>query len=155
MRLRHWSNDPQVLSHLLDSILGRLQPGAESPADESERWSNRDARVVGAHRGGGAELARVSETLRYSTDGGEGELIEPGVRLIGDGVQLGRDVSICAPAEIMAKGSRIVIGDGCDIAGFVTITTADSHKRCLGISPVVERREVILGEHVFVGQGAI
>ncbi len=81
-------------------------------------------------------------------------MIEPGVRLIGD-VQLGQDVGICAPAELMAKNSRIVIGDGCDIAGFVTITTASSHKRCIGLSDTVERREVVLEDHVFVGQGAI
>ncbi len=81
-------------------------------------------------------------------------MIEPGVRQIGN-VVLGQDVSICAPAELMAKGSRIVIGDGCDIAAFVTITTASSHKRCLGLSDKIERREIVIGDHVFIGTGAV
>ncbi len=81
-------------------------------------------------------------------------MIEPGVRLIGD-VQVGQDVDICAPAELMAKGSRIVIGDGCDIAAFCTITTASSHKRCLGLSDKIERREIVIGDHCFVGTGAV
>lgn len=81
-------------------------------------------------------------------------MIEPGARLIGN-VVLGKDVSICAPSEIMAKDSSITIGDECDIAAFVTITTADSHKRCIGLSSEVERRHIFIGDHVFIGQGAI
>lgn len=81
-------------------------------------------------------------------------MIEEGVRLIGN-VELGRDVSIAAPSELMAKDSRIVIGDGCDIAAFVTITTADSHKRCLGLSEDIERQPITIGDRVFIGQGAI
>ena len=81
-------------------------------------------------------------------------MIEKGVRLIGN-IKLGLDVSIGTPAEIMAKDSLITIGDGCDIASYVTITTASSHKRCIEIAKDVERDEVQLGDHVFVGQGAI
>lgn len=76
------------------------------------------------------------------------------MRLIGN-VVLGRDVSIGGPSEIMAKHSAIYIGDDCDIASYVTITTADSHKRCIGTAIDVERRAVIIEDHVFIGQGAI
>lgn len=81
-------------------------------------------------------------------------MIEPGVRLIGN-VQLGEGVSIAGPAEIMAKHSRIYIGAYSDIAAFVTITTADSHKKTLGIADDIERRDVIIGNNVFIGVGAV
>lgn len=81
-------------------------------------------------------------------------MIEEGVRLIGN-VKLGEGVSIGAPAELMAKDSLIEIGDGCDIAAFVSITTADSHMRCLGLMDKVERADIRIGRNVFIGQGAI
>jgi acetyltransferase-like isoleucine patch superfamily enzyme len=76
------------------------------------------------------------------------------VRIVGN-VTLGKDVSISAPAEVMAKDSSIVIGDGCDIAAFVTISTADSHARCIGIGDRIERREILIGARVFIGTGAV
>lgn len=81
-------------------------------------------------------------------------MIEPGVRIIGS-VVVGKDPSICAPAEIMAKDSSIIIGDGFDCAAFVTISTADSHLRCLGLSPVIERKAIIIEDHVFIGTAAV
>lgn len=81
-------------------------------------------------------------------------MIESGVRIIGD-VQLGEGVSIAAPAELMAKDSHIVIGDGCDIASFVVISTADSSRRCIGMSDTIERRSISIGENVFIGAGAV
>lgn len=81
-------------------------------------------------------------------------MIEPGVRLIGD-VQLGEGVSIAGPAELMAKHSTIYVGAHSDIAAFVTITTADSHMRTLGLADDVERQGISIGERVFIGTGAV
>jgi acetyltransferase-like isoleucine patch superfamily enzyme len=81
-------------------------------------------------------------------------VIEAGVRIIGN-VQLGRDVSIAAPAELMAKDSCITIGDDTDIAAFVTISTADSHKRAQGRSGSIERRPIWIGRRCFIGVGAV
>jgi galactoside O-acetyltransferase len=81
-------------------------------------------------------------------------VIEPGVRIIGD-VHMGEDVSISAPAELMAKGSSIIIGKGCDIAAFVTITTADSHMRCIGKAEHIARRAIVIEDHVFIGTGVV
>jgi acetyltransferase-like isoleucine patch superfamily enzyme len=81
-------------------------------------------------------------------------VIEAGVRIIGN-VDIGEGVGICAPAEIMAKDSRIQIGAGCDIAAFVTITTADSSRRCRGVDAEVQRREIYIADHVFIGTGAV
>jgi len=82
-------------------------------------------------------------------------VIEPGVRIIGD-VILGAGVSIAAPAELMAKGSSITIGDGCDIASFVVISTADSHERCRQEGMVtIERLPIKIGARVFIGTHAV
>ena len=85
---------------------------------------------------------------------GVGTFIEHDVKVSGD-VRLGQGVSICGPSELMAKHSLIVIGDYCDVAAFVTITTADSHRRCLEPTDEIERLEIHIEDHVFIGQGAI
>jgi acetyltransferase-like isoleucine patch superfamily enzyme len=81
-------------------------------------------------------------------------LIEEKVRLLGN-VKLGFGVSIGMYAELNGRDSLITIGDRCDIASFVTITTADSHKQCIGLADKNERKPVVLEERIFVGQGAI
>ena len=81
-------------------------------------------------------------------------MIEDGVRFIGN-VTYGKHFSAAAPAEFMAKDSSIAIGDYCDFAAFVTVSTADSHRRVLGISPIVERKPIVIGDRVFIGTGAV
>ena len=81
-------------------------------------------------------------------------MIEDGVRIIGN-VTYGRNFSACAPSEFMAKESSITIGDDCDFAAFVTISTADSHLRCLGLSDLIERKPIVIGSRVFIGTGAV
>lgn len=65
--------------------------------------------------------------------------------------KIGNNVFIGAMSEVNAKGARVVIGDDCDIASFVSINCADSHKRCIGLSSQIERRDITLEHHVFVG----
>ena len=81
-------------------------------------------------------------------------MIEDKARLLGN-IKLGLNVCIGMYAELNGRDSLITIGDGCDIASFVTITTADSHKQCIGLADRIERKQVVLGDHVFVGQAAI
>jgi acetyltransferase-like isoleucine patch superfamily enzyme len=81
-------------------------------------------------------------------------MIEDGVRFIGN-VTYGKDFSACAPSEFMAKDSSITIGDHCDFAAFVTVSTADSHRRVLGISKHIERKPIVIGDRVFIGTGAV
>ena len=66
-------------------------------------------------------------------------------------VQVGKNVSICGPAEINGTGSKVVIGDGCDIASYVVINVADSHRKCVGHADLVIRREIFIGPRTFVG----
>jgi acetyltransferase-like isoleucine patch superfamily enzyme len=52
---------------------------------------------------------------------------------------------------VNGNGARVVIGKNCDIASFVSINCADSHKRCIGLAKEVERRDIVIEENVFIG----
>lgn len=54
-------------------------------------------------------------------------------------------------SEINAKHAKVRIGKNCDIASFVSINVADSHKYTIGIADQIERRDIVLEENVFVG----
>jgi len=65
--------------------------------------------------------------------------------------QIGVGTSVGGFSEINAKGARVIIGRGCDIASFVVINAADSHLRCIGLADEITRRDIIIGDHVFIG----
>ena len=69
--------------------------------------------------------------------------------------EIGKNVSIGFFSEINAKESKIIIGDNCDIASFVAINCADSHKRCIELKEQIERKEIILENNVFVGSHSV
>ena len=54
-------------------------------------------------------------------------------------------------SEVNAKGARVVIGKDCDIASFVAINVADSHRRCIGLAAENDCRDIIIGDCVFIG----
>lgn len=65
--------------------------------------------------------------------------------------EIADDVYIGYLSEINARGSKVIIKQGCDIASFVCINVADSHKRSVGFCDEIERAPIILEENVFVG----
>lgn len=65
--------------------------------------------------------------------------------LIGEGTYIG------GFSEINAKGACVTIGRGCDIASFVSINVADSHRMCLGLAKQNLRRDIVIGDCVFIG----
>jgi len=67
----------------------------------------------------------------------------------------GKNVYIGGFSEINAKGSKITIGDNCDIASFVSINCSDSHRKCLGLVSQIDKREIILENNVFVGSHVV
>lgn len=69
--------------------------------------------------------------------------------------KIGEGVYIGAFSEVNAKGSEVIIGPYCDIASFVSINCADSHKVALGLQEEIDRRSIILGDHVFVGSHSV
>jgi acetyltransferase-like isoleucine patch superfamily enzyme len=69
--------------------------------------------------------------------------------------EFGKNIYIGGMSEVNANGASVKIGDNCDIASFVSINCADSHKLCLGIASEVERKNIILEENVFVGSHSV
>ncbi len=69
--------------------------------------------------------------------------------------KIGKGVCIGGFSEINAKGAKVSIGDHCDIASFVAINCADSHKRCIGLSKTIQRKNIVLEDHVFVGSHTV
>lgn len=64
---------------------------------------------------------------------------------------IGKNVYIGEFSEVNAKGSSVTIGDNCDIASFVSINVADSHKFSIGIKKTIDRKPIVLEDNVFVG----
>lgn len=78
----------------------------------------------------------------------------PLVWIVGE-PEIGKDVYIGGLSEVNAKGASVKIGNNCDIASFVTINCADSHKKCIGLSVEVERQNIIIGHNVFIGSHSV
>ncbi len=69
--------------------------------------------------------------------------------------EIGNNVYIGGMSEVNAKHCRVRIGDNCDIASFVSINCADSHRKSIGLADEVDRKEIILEENVFVGSHSV
>jgi len=65
--------------------------------------------------------------------------------------KIGKNVYIGLFSEVNAKGAEVMIGDNCDIASFVSINVADSHKKCIGLMDKIEYRDIIIEDNVFIG----
>lgn len=78
----------------------------------------------------------------------------PLVWIIGE-PEIGENVFIGAFSLINGKGARLVIGDHCDIAAFVSINVADSHRRALGLETEISRKPITLEHNVFVGSHCV
>ncbi len=50
-----------------------------------------------------------------------------------------------------AKGALLKIGNHCEIASFVDINVATSHRRAIGLTEENECRDIIIGDYVFIG----
>lgn len=78
----------------------------------------------------------------------------PLVLIVGE-PQIGKNVYIGGMSEVNASKSKVIIGDNCDIASFVSINSADSHKKCIGLSDETERKDIVLENNVFVGSHSV
>ncbi len=68
--------------------------------------------------------------------------------------EIGVGTTIGGMSEVNANGARVVIGRNCDIASFVAINVADSHRRCLGLAGRNHVADIVIGDHVFIGSHA-
>ena len=69
--------------------------------------------------------------------------------------EIGDNVYVGGMSEINANGARVIIGDNCDIASFVAINCADSHRKCIELSDEIERRDIIIENNVFIGSHSV
>lgn len=69
--------------------------------------------------------------------------------------EIGEGVYIGFFSEVNARDARVIIGAYCDIASFVSINCADSHKLCLGLAAGIERHDIIIEDHVFIGSHSV
>jgi len=69
--------------------------------------------------------------------------------------EIGENVFIGGMSEVNATGAKVKIGANCDIASFVSINCADSHKKCIGLSAQIERKDILIGECVFIGSHSV
>ena len=65
--------------------------------------------------------------------------------------EIGLGTYIGGFSEVNAKGARVTIGRNCDIASFVAINVADSHRLCIGIAEATSCRDIVIGDCVFIG----
>ena len=69
--------------------------------------------------------------------------------IIGDGTYIG------GFSEINANGAKVIIGKNCDIASFVAINVADSHRRCIGLDQESSNKDITIGNNVFIGSHCV
>jgi acetyltransferase-like isoleucine patch superfamily enzyme len=69
--------------------------------------------------------------------------------------EIADDVYIGGFSEINAKGAKVTIENGCDIASFVSINCADSHRKTIGIENEISRKDIFIGKHVFIGSHSV
>ena len=69
--------------------------------------------------------------------------------------EIAEDVYIGGFSEVNAKGAKVVIERGCDIASFVSINCADSHKKTIGMGDEISRKNIFIGENVFIGSHSV
>jgi acetyltransferase-like isoleucine patch superfamily enzyme len=86
-------------------------------------------------------LAEFTKLLAEATHMPENRF-HPFVWIVGE-PEIGEDVYIGGFSEINARGALVRIGSNCDIASFVSINCADSHKRCIGLMDEAERKDIV------------
>ena len=69
--------------------------------------------------------------------------------------EIGPGTYIGGFSEVNAKGAHIVIGADCDIASFVAVNVANSHKITIGIATESDCEDIVIGDHVFVGSHSV
>ncbi len=78
----------------------------------------------------------------------------PLVWIVGE-PKIGKNVYIGGMSEINSQGANVTIGDNCDIASFVSINCADSHKKCIESNEQIERGDIVVENNVFVGSHSV
>ena len=68
---------------------------------------------------------------------------------------IGKNVYIGGMSEIQAKDVNVIIQDNCDIASFVSINAADSHKQTISLMDDIERKDIVIENNIFIGSHSL
>jgi len=68
---------------------------------------------------------------------------------------IGENVYVGGFSEINANGAKVIISNNCDIASFVAINVADTHKKCIGIKAESECKDITVERNVFIGSHSV
>ena len=69
--------------------------------------------------------------------------------------KIGKGTYIGGFSEVNAKGAKVIIGKDCDIASFVSINAADSHRRCIELEKKNINKDINIGDCVFIGSHCV
>jgi len=69
--------------------------------------------------------------------------------------EVGPRTYIGGMSEVYAKGAKVSIGADCDIASFVAINVADSHRMAIELADRPNCRDIVIGDHVFIGSHSV
>ena len=68
---------------------------------------------------------------------------------------IGKNVYIGGFSEINSKGAKVSIGNNCDISSFVAINVADSHLKTIGLRKKIVKKDIKIGNNVFIGSHSV
>ncbi len=68
---------------------------------------------------------------------------------------IGKNVYIGGFSEINSKGAKVSIGNNCDISSFVAINVADSHLKTIGLRKTIVKKDIKIGNNVFIGSHSV
>lgn len=68
---------------------------------------------------------------------------------------IGKNVYIGGFSEINSKGAKVSIGNNCDISSFVAINVADSHLKTIGLRKTIIKKDIKIGNNVFIGSHSV
>jgi len=97
--------------------------------------------------------AIVRRIILFAT-GNKANPYHPLVLMTGEPI-IGKGTYIGAFSEVNARGAKVQIGENCDIASFVAINSADSHLMTIGLSKTNIRKNILVGDNVFIGSHAV
>ncbi len=69
--------------------------------------------------------------------------------------KIGKKVYIGGFSEINSKGAKVSIGNNCDISSFVAINVADSHLKTIGLKKKIIKKDINIGNNVFIGSHSV
>ena len=69
--------------------------------------------------------------------------------------EIGSGTYIGGFSVINGKGAKVIIGNNCDIASFVSINCSDSHLHTIGLMDKFDKQDITIEDNIFIGSHCI